>query len=166
MGGRSDGCRGFSFPADWSFLLHTLLTYVNQVTPFITWFSLITLQWTEYLDDCKGIVKCTAGRKQTFSVEMCRGRSTIHGTFPRPRYNERISWIWHCFVTRMICGFVSDQWLPLLCSLLCSDVLGFGTFGLQNIWLVVCLHSYTSLRHSGVNLKGSFRNVKREYPFS
>jgi len=144
MGGRSDSCRGFSLPADSSFLLHTLLAYVNQATPFITRFSLTTVQWTECLDDWKGIVKCTAGRKKICSVEMCRGRSTIHGTFPRSQYNERISWIWHCFITRTFFGFVSDQWLTLRCSVLCSGVLGSGMFGLQNIWLLVCLNSSTS----------------------
>jgi len=145
MGGSSDDCRGFSLPADSSFLLHILLAYVNQATPFITWCSLITVQWTERLDDWKGTVEGTAGRKKNCFVEMCRGRSTIQGTFPRSQYKERISWIWHCFVTCVFCGFVSDQWLPLICSLLCSDVLGSGMFGLQNIWLSVCLYSSTSL---------------------
>lgn len=146
MGGRSDGCRGFSLPADSSFLLHSLLAYVNQATPPITWFSLITVQWTECLDDWKGTVKFTAGRKQNYSVEMCRDRSTVHETFPCPQYNERISWIWYCFITRMFCGFVPDQWWPILCSFLCSDVLGSDMFGPQNIWLLVCLYSSTSLR--------------------
>ena len=120
-----------------SFLLHTLLAYVNQAPPFTTNHG--PVNWMS--GRVKGIVKYTAGRKQNSSVKMCRARSTIHGMFSRPQYNERISWIWHCFITRMSCGFVSDQWLHFLCYLLCSDVLAPGMFGPQNMWLMVCMYS-------------------------
>jgi hypothetical protein len=145
MGGRNDGCQFISLRADCSLVLHILLAYVNQATLFITWFSPITVQWTEGLEDWKGIVKWTAGRIQSFSVEMCRGRSTMHGTYLCPQYNERISGIWYCFITRMFCGLVADHLLHLICSLICSDVLGYGMFGLQNIWFVVCMYSSTVL---------------------